>query len=552
MHLSLEIMRHELKVLLPCILLFSITFFLFGDGSAPVNPKLILVLSVDQMRFDYLTRFGPLFKGGFRRLLDQGAVFTEAKYRHANTETGPGHAVILSGRHASHSGIIANTWYDPFLKKSINVVEDPVQSPVGGQGRGGSPVNFIGFNLCDVLKYKTPSSRVVGVSLKDRSAILMAGRRADAAYWYENAGGNFITSTYYMKAAPAWLAVWNNRHFPDTFSGKSWTRLLEDEKLYEKYAGKDAVEGEWDRKDIVFPHAIRGRPPEAGFYDDFRRTPFADEMTLEVALEAMKAHELGADKITDVLAVSFSATDIVGHTYGADSQEAMDQILRLDLTLQKLFREVDDRIGLSETLVVLSANHGSMPLVEVLQAKGIQARRERPEVLMAPLKQALQSRFPGVAGLVAFVEFPNLYLDESVIAKNKLDRREVEATISKALIATGLVEAVYTQDQLLKEDSAQDRYFQLFRNSFFQPRSPHVIVLLKKYIYMDDRPGGTGHGTPYDYDRHIPVVFMGPGIKPGEYDQPCGPEDIAPTLAKLLGLDYPMEHDSRLLLEMMK
>jgi predicted AlkP superfamily pyrophosphatase or phosphodiesterase len=544
-------MHRRLRLLVPAVLLLAMAFFFTGESPA-AKPKLILVLSIDQMRFDYLTRFGPLFKGGFRRLLDQGAVFTEAKYRHANTETGPGHAVILSGRHASHSGIIANSWYDSFLKKSINVVDDPVQSPVGGQGRSASPVNFIGFNLCDVLKHQSPSSRVVGISLKDRSAILMAGRRADAAYWYENAGGNFITSTYYMKTAPAWLSGWNNGHFPDKYSGKSWTRLLDDEKLYEKYAGKDAVEGEWDRKDIVFPHAIRGKPPETGFYNDFRRTPFADEMTLGAALEAMKAHELGADKITDILAVSFSATDVIGHTYGADSQEIMDQILRLDLTLQKLFQAVDDRVGLSETVVVLSADHGSMPLVEVLQAKGIRAKREKPEALVTPLKEALQSRFPGIDGLVANFDFPSFYLDESIIAKNRLDRHEIETTISKALISTGLVEAVYTQDQFLKSDPPQDKYFQLFRNSFFQPRSPHVIVLLKKYIYMDDRPGGTGHGTAYDYDRHVPIVFMGPGIKPGNYDQPCGPEDIAPTLAALLGLDYPKESDSRLLIEMTK
>jgi len=525
---------------------------LLGLDSASVRPKLILVLSIDQMRFDYLTRFGPLFKGGFRRLLDQGAIFTNANYRHANTETGPGHAVILSGRHSSHSGIVANSWYDPFLKRMINVVDDPVQSPLGGQGRGASPVNFIGFNLCDALKYNSPQSRVVGVSLKDRSAILMAGRRADAAYWYENAGGNFITSTYYMETVPAWLTEWNNGHFPDKFSAKSWTRLLNDEKLYEQYAGKDAVEGEWDRKDIVFPHAIRSMPPKPAFYDDFRRTPFADEMTLRVALEAMRGHELGADSITDILALGFSATDIIGHTYGADSQEMMDQMLRLDLTLQKLFEEVEARVGLAETLVVLSADHGSLPLVEVLQAKGVPARRERPEVLVKAVADALRMRFPGIEGLVASWEVPNVYLDKGVIQKNHLSYEKVETTVSQALTSTGLVEAVFTQTQLLQEDSHQDPFFQLFRNSFFQPRSPDVMVLLKKYIYLDDRPGGTGHGTAHDYDRHIPVVFMGPGVRPGKYDQPCGPEDIAPTLAKMLGLDYPKEEDARLLLEILK
>src|SRR5262245_51912219 len=226
---------------------FSFTY----SQSGATRPKLVLVLSVDQMRFDYLTRFNDLYKGGFRRLLDQGAVFTNAKYRHANTETGPGHSVIMSGRHASHSGIVANGWYDRFLKKWVNVVEDPLQQTLGGKGRSASPANFIGFTVGDVLKSKFPDTKVVGVSLKNRSAILMAGKLGDAAYWYERWGGNFITSTYYMKEPPAWLESWNTRHFPDQFFGKEWTRLLRDIRTYEKFAGPDAVDGEWDWKDTV-------------------------------------------------------------------------------------------------------------------------------------------------------------------------------------------------------------------------------------------------------------------------------------------------------------
>jgi predicted AlkP superfamily pyrophosphatase or phosphodiesterase len=183
--------RLSLLVAVTSALVLGVFVVLHGQVAA-TKPKLLLVLSIDQMRFDYLTRFNSLYKGGLRRLLDQGAVFTNAKYRHANTETGPGHSVILSGRHASHSGIVANSWYDPLLKKSINVVDDPVQMPVGGKGRGASPTNFIGFTVGDVLKRDSPQSRVVGVSMKDRSAILMGGRRADAAYWFENEGGNFI------------------------------------------------------------------------------------------------------------------------------------------------------------------------------------------------------------------------------------------------------------------------------------------------------------------------------------------------------------------------
>ena len=515
----------------------------------PLKPKLVLVLSIDQMRFDYLTRFARLYKGGIRTLAERGAVFSHASYRHAAAETGPGHSVLLTGRHPSHSGIVANEWWDPFLKKAINVVEDPIQLPVGGEGRGASPVNALSFTVGDALKLRDPLSRTVGVSLKDRSAILMAGRRADAAYWYETAGGNFITSTYYMSHALPWLVKWNSQHLADQYAGKTWTRLLADEAVYEKYAGADAIEGEWDRKDIRFPHAIRGKPPEVQYYDDFRRTPFADEVTLSAALEAMKAHQLGQDDHTDIFAVGFSATDVIGHTYGPDSQEAMDQLLRLDRVLEKLFKEVDDGVGLKNTLVVLSADHGSLPLVENLQRAGIDARRASPKVLENAVRQAFAQRFPGVNGLIAYFA-TDIYLDLEVIARHKLDRTAVEKTAIGALMSTGLVEKVYTHSDLMSVADSADPYLTLFKNAFFQPRSPHLNVLVKKYVYLNSQPGGTGHGTAHEYDRHIPIVFMGEGIKPGTYETACGPEDIAPTIAHLLGLPYPREYDSRLLTEM--
>jgi predicted AlkP superfamily pyrophosphatase or phosphodiesterase len=526
-----------------------VSFWTLRGQQSPPRPKLVLVLSIDQMRFDYLTRFAPLYKGGMRTLAERGAVFSHASYRHAAAETGPGHSVLLTGRHPSHSGIVANEWWDSYLKKAVNVVDDPIQLPLGGEGRSASPANALGFTVGDVLKQKNPQSRTVGVSLKDRSAILMAGRRADAAYWYESAGGNFITSTYYMSQAPSWLLKWNSQHLADQYAGKAWTRLLADEKLYEKYAGADAIEGEWDRKDIQFPHAIRGKPPEVRYYDDFRRTPFADEVTLSVALEAMKTHQLGQDDHTDIFAVGFSATDVIGHTYGADSQEVMDQLLRLDRVLEKLFKEVDDTVGLKNTLVVLSADHGSLPLVENLQRAGIAARRASPQVLENAVQQAFARRFPGVNGLIAYFA-TDIYLDLEVIARHKLDRTAVEETAISALMSTGLVEKVYTHSDLMSVADSADPYLTLFKNAFFQPRSPHLNVLVKKYVYLNSQVGGTGHGTAHEYDRHVPIVFMGEGIRPGTYETECGPEDIAPTIAHLLGLTYPREYDSRLLTEM--
>jgi len=538
--------------LLTVLAFAGIVFVPLQGQEIKARPKLILVLSVDQLRYDTLTRFGPLYKGSLRLLLDHGAVFSQARLRHGITDTGPGHAVILSGRHPSHTGIVSDTWYDATRKKVVFLVEDAAQNALGGHGGRYSPVNLIGATLGDILKEQSTQSRVVAVSLKERAAILMAGHRGDAAYWYEPGSGEFVTSSYYMKEAPVWLKEWNRKRVPDRYAGQPWTRLLSDEKIYLKYAGKDAVEGEWDRRDIRFPHAIRGKPPEARFYDDVRRTPFADEMTLDVAVEALKAHQLGADAATDILAVALGGTDIVGHTYGIDSQELMDQLLRLDVSLKGLFDEIDQRVGLSNTLVVLTSNHGVLPLVEVLQAKGIDAHRASPADLKAAADQALQARFPDIKDLIAYYDAPNLYLNEAAIEMHHLDSKTVESTLISGLMASDLVEAVYTRDELLSQKTSTDPYLNLYRNSFHPDRSPHLLVRLKKYIYLNDRLGGTGHGSPYDYDRHVPIIFMGSGIRPGRYPKPCGPEDIAPTLGRLLGIEYPKETDSRLLLEMLR
>jgi len=522
------------------------------QASGSAGPRLVLFIAVDQMRLDYLTRFAPLYKAGFRTLLDRGAVFTNARYRHADTETGPGHSVLLSGRSPSHSGIVANEWYDALLKRDVYVVGDPAVSALGGGGPGISPANFIGFTVGDMLKKRTPGSRVVGISLKDRGAVLMAGPRADAAYWYDPASGGFETSTYYVKSAPAWLTAWNARRPADSPAWRVWSRLLPDEATYRRYAGEDAVKGEFDGVDTVFPHRVRGAPPAKEYYDDLRRTPFADELLLDAALEAMTAHQLGADDDPDLLAISFSAPDVIGHSYGPDSQEVMDEYLRLDATLARLFDEVDRRVGLDRVLIALSSDHGALPLVELLQARGVPARRARTDQIAAPVKQALDERFgPGNGFLARFLP-PDFYLDLDAIARQGRARREVEDVIEQALLDTGLVAKVYTHERLLGDPPADDPFFALFRRAFFQPRSPDVMVLLKEWVYLSDHVGGTGHGTAYEYDRHVPIVFLGPGIRAGSYPIRCGPEDIAPTLGALLHLDYPLQDAERVLSEMLR
>jgi predicted AlkP superfamily pyrophosphatase or phosphodiesterase len=409
-------MRKHCLVLLTVWFCAALTFAQAPPSGGPARPRLVVVVSIDQMRYDYLERFEPLYKHGLRRILDRAGVFTNAKYRHASTETGPGHSVLLTGSHPSHSGIVANDWWDPYLGKVVNVVDDPVQTTVGGSGRAASPANLLTFTVGDVLKSRSPRSRVVGVGLKDRSAILLAGRRADAAYWFENAGGNFITSTYYMDAPPAWLTQWNRKRSVDRFAARGWDRLIDDVALYEKYAGKDAVEGERDRKDITFPHPFTAKPPSDEYYVQLRRSPFADDIVLEFAMEALRQHGLGKDADTDILTIGFAATDGIGHQWGPDSHELMDQLLRLDIVLGRLFDELDSAVGLSNTLVVLSSDHGSRPLVEIDQAKGIPAKRVAPKVLQTAVQSALDKRFPGVKGLMSHFAI-DAYLDEEVCAR---------------------------------------------------------------------------------------------------------------------------------------
>jgi arylsulfatase A-like enzyme len=336
----------------------------------------------------------------------------------------------------------------------------------------------------------------------------------------------------------------------DALHGRTWERLVPDESVYRRYAGEDAVQGEWDNVDVVFPHAIRGAPRSREFYDDLRRSPFADELTLDVALRAMQAHALGDDDATDVLAVGFSTTDLVGHTYGPDSQELMDQILRLDRVLGRLLDAAETRSG-GRLLVAFSADHGVMPLVERLKARGVDARRVRPGELRQAVLGELERRFGGAEGLIAYDDAPHFYLDLALLERRGLKREDVEATIERALLSSGVVERVYTHARLQGKPGPGDADFGLFRASFYEPRSPHVIARLKPYMYLSNYVGGTGHGTAEDYDRHVPVAFLGAGIQPGRYEAASGPEDIAPTLARLLGLEYRIEEGQRVLDEVL-
>ena len=524
-------------LLLLCVLAFGVTL----TGRRPADPpRLTVLIVVDQLRFDYLTRFQDLYQGGFRRLLEQGAFFTEARYRHALTLTGPGHAAIVTGLHPSHTGVVGNDWYDPYGKKAVNCIGDPDYEPVGGPGRRASPRSLLTDTLGDRLKRRYPDARVVGLSTKDRSAILLAGRKGDAAYWYSDACGCFITSSYYMKEPSGWLTSFNHSKPADTYLRKPWERWLDDASLYESRSRTDAFEGELDTTGTAFPHPVRS-------YRELRRSPYSDELLMQAALSAMKSHEMGVDKAPDLLAISFSSTDYVGHDYGPFSQESMDQHLRLDAVLGRFFEALDAHAGPEHVTIALTADHGVAPTVSHSKRQGLDAKSVPFDALPGAVTAAVAKEYPELGDIVAYFDRPHLFLDLSLLKEHNAPRSRVESIAKEALLATGFVEHVYTHDDLLSERGADPDYRQLYVNALYEQRSPHLIVRFKEFYFIENSGEAAWHGSPYEYDRHVPVLFMGAGIKPGRYHEPAGPEDIAPTLAALLGVKIPLESDARVL-----
>jgi hypothetical protein len=318
--------------------------------------------------------------------------------------------------------------------------------------------------------------------------------------------------------------------------------LLDDEKLYVERAREDAYPTEADGVATVFPHTMPAEPGKA-YYSAMNQTPFADELILEAALAALDGYELGRDEHPDVLAIGFSGTDAIGHEYGPFSQEAMDQHLRLDGLLGRLLEEIDQRVGLDNIVLGLTADHGALPLAELVDGKRISSSE-----IAAAVDGEVRLRMPALDKVVVSVNAGNIYLDLAAIEAQGVALDEVETAAIAGLMATGEVDRVYAEIDLDGPEPVNDPFWTLHRNSFYQPRSPQLLVLWKPMVY----PGGkfgTGHGSAYDYDRHVPLVLFGRGVTAGTFPGQAGPEDLAPSLGKLLGVEMPLEPDTRILEE---
>ncbi len=544
------------------------------------RPKLVLLIVVDQFRYDFLERFGDLFvNNGIKRLMRDGASWSEANYDHAPTYTAPGHATMMTGTWGSENGIVANNWFERETGKRVSSVTDVDTSLLGGREgeRGSSPRRLLASTFGDELRLATNDrSKVIGISHKGRSAILPAGRRANAAYWFSNYTGNFVSSTYYFERLPAWVERFNATRPADKFFRARWDRLLA-ESEYQKRAGGDAPA--WEDIDTAkdtnkFPHIITGGAAAPGkvFYDALDYSPFTNDLVLAFARHAIENEGLGADEATDVLTVSFSANDYVGHRFGPYSQEAMDLSLRVDRQIAELLDEVNTRVGLGNTVVVFTADHGVAPIPEHAAAIKLPGMRIRRDDVLKAVTDAINARYGrnkaesyiqtfkvNNQDRVGFIN-GNFYLNRDALRRDRIDSDEFARTMGDAALSVPGTSRYYTRAQLeTGAISPTDIVGRRMLHGFHPTRSGDLLLVYQPYCILfsepddpaDPRDAAT-HGSPYSYDTHVPLIIMGNAFRRGRYGEAASPADIAPTLAFVLGVQAPSNATGRILNEGLK
>jgi predicted AlkP superfamily pyrophosphatase or phosphodiesterase len=525
----------------------------------PTRPKLVVLLVVDQMRGDYVDKFRGQWSGGLKRLLTEGAWFRAAAYPYAATETCPGHSTIATGSFPASHGMVANAWWDREQQKMVTCTSDPnVKNAAyaGGSTKGGDSAWRMQLpSFAEELKFQTGNAtRIVTFSLKARSAITMAGHKGDVVTWFDPSGALVTSSAYGTKP---FVEEFAKKNPVARDHGKTWSLSLpQSSYLYDETATGARVPEGWT---ATFPHALRGKDgsaaPDAAFYEQWSDSPFADTYLTKMAEAAVDSLGLGTSGATDFLAVGYSSVDHLGHAFGPRSWEIQDILVRLDKDLGEFFAFLDKKVGAGNYVVALSADHGVAPVPADMQKTGVDAGvlslpelQERIEKALEPMNYAK----PAVARMAG----NEIYFSEGVYGRLKADPAAMKAVLDAISTMPG-VAAVYRAEELGNGTTpiAQTRKAAVL--SYFAGRSGDLYVLQKPYWLMDSSPEGskratgTGHGTPYNYDQHVPVFFMGFGIQPGEYFEPVTPADIAPTLAALTGVTL-ATRDGRVLAEVLK
>ena len=526
-----------------------------SSSRAPAPPKLVVLLVVDQMRADYVDKFGPQWTGGLRRLLDEGAWFREAAYRYMSTVTCVGHSSIATGSLPRTHGVVANDLWDSETGKSANCVADPDTTlvsygrPVAGTATSTRRLRVPTFS--DELRAQSSApSRIVALSVKDYTATTLGGRRADAVVWVAPAAGTLMTSSAFTSRPVPWVADFLKSHPIEADFGRAWTRLLPDSS----YLYADDAEGErtptgWTR---TFPHVVKGAStvPDEDFYNLWIESPYSDVFLEKLAEASIDAMKLGRGAGTDYLAVSFSALDFVGHDFGPRSHEVQDVLARLDRTLASLIAHLDTAVGRDRYVLALTADHGVSPVPEQMTSFGLDAGRIVTPDLVARIENALEP-FLGPGRKVARVTYEDLFFEPGVYQKLQASPAAMRAAVDAARSMPG-VARVFTADELTgSRGTAGGEVERETAASFFPGRSGDLIVIPRPYYQFAStasRRSGTTHGSPYWYDRRVPIFLFGHAIRKGQYLTTAEPIDIAPTLAFLCGMTLPAA-DGRVLSE---
>lgn len=533
-------------------------------SAAPVIPeaelpevRLVLVLAVDQLRPD---RVDGELPGGFGRLVREGRTFTHAALEHARTETCPGHATMLMGLHPGRAGVPGNQYIDRETLELVYCVADasPEAAILGRDepwdaGSGRSPRNLRGDSLGDWMKARNPATRVFTVSAKDRAAIAMGGIRPNAAYWLDRSGsGAFTTSRYYRDELPDWLSSWSAEALLAPVPAE-WSHPTGDPG---NGARRDEYSAEADRFSRVSPHPVHSDGDLSRSMKQFIVSPHLDARTLDFSRQLVVEEGLGNGPATDLLAISLSGTDHIGHYYGPWSQESRDALMKLDASVGEFLHFLDDRLGMGRVLVVLTADHGVLPLPEwVLEAKTgdgecpVPNGRISPKKLEAGLNSQLTAVFGGDKAEPPrwFVrDRHDLVFDPATAAARGATVEQVSAQARAYLEALRSIERVWDLDDI-REGRGPEPFATLYRNSLSEEHRPDLILQPVRGCLLSPYPSGTSHGSPYDYDRNVPLVFYGPGVAQGASDARAATIDIAPTLAELLGVAAPEGLDGRVL-----
>ena len=500
------------------------------------HPKLVVVIIIDQFRADYLERYRDQFpEGGFRLLLDHGANFTDCNYDYANTRTAPGHATLFSGAYSNGHGIPANEWWDPTKKKMVTSVEDDSVKLVGvpedaKAKSGASPHNLRADTLGDELKLATQGkSKVFSVSLKDRASVLPGGFSADGAYWIEPKSGAWITSTYYRPDLPKWAQDFNSGNRAAKYWDRDW-----------KNNNGDVLRSTAHRK------GKNGN--DAGFYEVIGSTPFANEYELEFAKELVVYENLGAGQATDLLAISLSPNDILGHQVGPDSPEMAAMALALDRELADFFAFLGHQVGLANTWIALSADHGISALPDAAKKLRIPAVNLGAGKLEEQINATLAAKFsPGHTASYMKFDYPMAWLDQDAFAAAHVKESEAETAVGEAMKQAGLLLDYFTKSQLADGAAPNTPLGKKYLNSYSPEGGWYVMGVPQ--IYAVGSATGTDHASPFTYDTHVPLAFYGVPFRPGTYRTHAEPIDLAATLASLLGINAPTHSVGRVLTE---